>query len=363
MATRKTLSFTGMDAADAAELESMFTRAASGRGWSIAPESSAEVLVIDVDSIYGHMTWLRMHNSERTIVALSGSERADAELALTRPVTVEKIAGVLAQLDGGAAPSAPAAVAVAPEPSRATPAEPREQPKPTPAPEPEPRPAPTPARDPDPQPEPAPAPVREPGPAPEPERVEPPREPMLADYFERNALPGPVKIEAAGAPALVLDPQHQQYVGPTALKPLIPYCKRVVRPQDWVAITPAELEKLKVAHPPQPLSRLLWLFALVNGDGQLAAGYDVNKKFRLTKWPQIEREYPKHFRIATVMMKQPATLTEIAEQSGAPLAEVTDFVNAYLATGFAEMEEPPAPVDANALKAGFLGRLRGLRNG
>ena len=71
MATRKTLSFTGMDAADAAELESMFTRAASGRGWSIAPESSAEVLVIDVDSIYGHMTWLRMHNSERTIVALS----------------------------------------------------------------------------------------------------------------------------------------------------------------------------------------------------------------------------------------------------------------------------------------------------
>jgi hypothetical protein len=130
-----------------------------------------------------------------------------------------------------------------------------------------------------------------------------------------------------------------------------------------VAITPAELEKLKAAQTEQPLSRLLWLFALVNGEGQLAAGYELDKKFRLTKWPQIEREYPRHFRVATVMMKQPATLPEIAEQSGAPLAEVTDFVNAYLATGFAETEEPPAPIDANAQKAGFLGRLRGLRSG
>ena len=49
--------------------------------------------------------------------------------------------------------------------------------------------------------------------------------------------------------------------------------------------------------------------------------------------PQIEREYPKHFRIATVMMKGPAKLTEIAEQSGASLGDVTDFVNAGLATG------------------------------
>jgi len=365
MATRKTLCFTGMDAADESALNDMFARAASGRGWNLAPESSADVLVIDVDSIYGHMTWLRTHNSERTIVALSGSEKSEADLVLTRPVTIEKISAMLAALDGDAsavskvaAPLPPQAV---PEPARAASPEPRREP--VPPQQPEPAPPRTPAPDRDPQPEPAPPPVREPEPQPEPERAAPPREPMLADYFERGALPGPVKIEAAGAPALVLDPQHQQYIGPTALKPLIPYCKRVIRPQDWTAITPAELEKLRASQPPQPLARLLWLFALVNGEGQLAVGFDLNKKFRLTKWPQIEREYPKHFRIATVMMKQPALLTEIAEQSGAPLAEVTDFVNAYLATGFAEMEEPPAPVDVNAQKAGFLGRLRGLRNG
>jgi hypothetical protein len=37
-------------------------------------------------------------------------------------------------------------------------------------------------------------------------------------------------------------------------------------------------------------------------------------------------------------MKGAATLTEIAEQSGAPLAEVIDYVNASLATGFAAAE-------------------------
>src|SRR5690606_26544564 len=115
---------------------------------------------------------------------------------------------------------------------------------------------------------------------------------------------------------------------------------------------------LKATGTVHPSSRLLWLFALVHGEGQLAAGYDAQKNFRLLKWPQIEREYPKHFRIATVMMKQPATLAEIAEQSGAPLAEVVDFVNAYLAIGTAEMEVPPAPVEAGQQKSGFLGRLR-----
>jgi hypothetical protein len=67
----------------------------------------------------------------------------------------------------------------------------------------------------------------------------------------------------------------------------------------------------------------------------IAPGIDPNSLFKLNKWPQTEREFPKHFRIATVMMKGPAKLTDIAEQSGVPLAEVTDFVNASLATGYA----------------------------
>lgn len=366
MATRKTLCFTGMDTADEAALKDMFAKAAErrGNGWILGQESTADALVVDVDSLYGHMTWLKVHNSGRMIAALSTSPNAEADHVLVRPVTVEKLADLLDRIEGRPGGAAPAS---APEESpAASSSRPVARAEPAPelaAPAARPTPRPAPPAEPAAVAKPAPAPAPEPEPEPEPEPAAPPRDPMLADYFERDALPGPVKMEIAGAPVLALDPQRQRYVGPAALKPLIPYCKQVVRPEDWVAITPAELEKLKAAQTEQPFSRLLWLFALVNGEGQLAAGFDPDKKFRLTKWPQIEREYPRHFRVATVMMKQPATLAEVAEQSGAPLAEVTDFVNAYLATGFAEMEEPPAPVDANAQKSGFLGRLRGLRNG
>ena len=86
----------------------------------------------------------------------------------------------------------------------------------------------------------------------------------------------------------------------------------------------------------QPLSRLVWFGGLLAGKGTLAPGYDPEARYQLLKWPQTEREFPKHFRIATAMMKGPATLPEIAEASGVPLADVTDFVNASLATGFAE---------------------------
>src|SRR3546814_850532 len=82
--------------------------------------------------------------------------------------------------------------------------------------------------------------------------------------------------------------------------------------------------------------------------------------YKLNKWPQPEREYPLHFRIATAMMKGPATLAEIAGASGMPVADVADFVNASLATGFADIapNTPPEPAEP-AKPTGLFGRLRG----
>src|SRR3546814_9944290 len=47
------------------------------------------------------------------------------------------------------------------------------------------------------------------------------------------------------------------------------------------------------------------------------------------------------------MMKGPATLAEIAGASGMPVADVADFVNASLATGFADIapNTPPEPAE------------------
>ena len=95
-------------------------------------------------------------------------------------------------------------------------------------------------------------------------------------------------------------------------------------------------------------------------DGALAPGYDPDARYTLNKWPQTEREYPRHFRIATAMMKGPATLAEIAAASGLPAEEIHRFVNANLATGYAEpfVETPPEPADAGK-SGGFFSRLRG----
>jgi hypothetical protein len=361
MAARKTLCFTGMGSQEEAQLSSLFQQVAGrlGGAWSLGGLNDADVLVIDVDSIYGHMTWLREHNTGRCIVALTAGERAEADHVLRQPLTGDALVALLSGLAGQVAdrPAAAAAPAATPEPAPKA-----AKPAPKPAPEPA-----KPAAKPDPAPvakaeaaAPAPVPAPAPMPEPAPEPAPPPRDPMLADYLRAGALPGPVKLAQDGAPVLALDPKSQTYAGPAALKGFAPYCGRVIRSEDWTAITPGEFEKIKgELGGAQPFARLLWLCGLLAGHGHIADGFDPNQKFKLLKWPQIEREYPKHFRIATVMMKGPQLLTEIAEGAGVPLAEVTDFVNASLYTGMAEMELPPPPPDPNAAqKGGLFGRFR-----
>ena len=104
--------------------------------------------------------------------------------------------------------------------------------------------------------------------------------------------------------------------------------------------------------------RLLWLCGLVVGKGNLLPGYPPGKKYVLTKWPQIEREFPKHFRIATVMMKGPALVKEIAEQAGVPESEAADFVNAGLVTGAVVLEGTTAAAGDIARAVALLAKPR-----
>jgi hypothetical protein len=345
MSARKTVAFTGMDNAEGDKLKALFHEANRrvGEAWTLAPENDADMLVIDVDTLYGHMTWLKVHNSGRIIVALSSSEKADADQVLRRPVTIDNLAALLAGQAGGKVAAATARTETpAPRPAATPPAA---------------RPSATPAG-----PSAAAAvapPAGTTAPASAATASEPPRDSMLGDYLQPGALPGPVKLRLGDAPPLVLDPQSRIYLGPAALKGFVPYAKAVIRKDGWRAVTPTEFERLKIElGGAQPYQRLQWLAALHAHDGQLARGFDPNHRYKLLKWPQIEREFPKHFRIATAMMKGPQLLTEIAEGSGATLAEVTDFVNASLATGFAEMDHPPTAPDAAQAQKGLLGRLR-----
>ena len=338
--TPKTICFTGFSKDEGAALMAMFDQANArlGRHWQLESEGAAQVLVIDMDSMYGHMSWLKAHNSGRVTVGVTMAGRSETDHLLPRPVTLDAMVALLSTLSGqapGAAPPpAPKPEPVAVEaakttaPAPAMPADPIRTTGPRPA---------MPAQ---------PDPVRTTGqraamPA-DPARTTgqrpamPPRDPGLADYLRPGALTGPVKVQLPGAPLLVLDPNTQTYLGGSSLKAFQPYGEAPLQSGDLHPIDAAEFGQLAAKlGAPQPWARLAWLCALVGNRGTIAPGVDPNALFKLNKWPQTEREFPKHFRIATVMMKGPARLTEIAEQSGVPLPEVTDFVNANLATGYA----------------------------
>jgi hypothetical protein len=170
-----------------------------------------------------------------------------------------------------------------------------------------------------------------------------PHVPGLPDFLAQGALPGPARLQRPGAPALAFDPASRTWAGSATLKPLLPLLGGAVAADEFVPIDAAEFERLKAAAGgAHPYLRLLWIAGLAAGRGHLLTGYTAAKKFVLTKWPQIEREYPKHFRIATVMMKGPALLREIAEQAGVPEGDVADFVNAGLVSGVIVPEGTPA---------------------
>lgn len=364
-----TLGITGMDSATEDALRSAFEQARPrlGAAWELAPESSAGHVIVDMDSMYGPMSWIRLHAAGKQVIGLTSGARTQADFLLPRPVDADALVALLASIAGSvpaqavetaapaAAPAVPAppAAPMAPEapPAASTPA-------PAPAdqlPEEQPAPRVDPAEAAPPEPAAALEPVATPAPA---AAAETPRERTFADWLAPGALSGRWMLERAGT-RVAFDADARTYHGPAALKPLAGLFEGTVSRDDLHAVTP-DAWTAAASGEPQSLARLQWLGGLLAGKGTLLPGYDPGGQFRLVKWPQTEREFPRHFRIATAMMKGPATLAETAAASGVPLDEVTDFVNANLATGYAEpaLPAPAEPSEPAKPSGGLLGRLR-----
>lgn len=332
------LHFTGMESEEREALHALFDALNTelGRRFSLVDEEQAQILIVDVDSIYGQMTWLRAQNEARVVVPLSAGSRTCDGPMLSRPVTREKLLQLLQTLASQAAADMPD---THPEPASAAPAG---------------------ANSVQAQ---ASLPVTPAVAAPESESIgEPPRAPRLGDWLEPGVLTQAVRVVRAGSEPLVLDPGSRMYFGHSALKSVLPYCRGEMPPSELQPVSEVELANIHKAGGAQPMARLRWLFALVSGEGQLLPGYGSHERYSLTKWPQIEREFPKHFRIATAMMKGPATPAEIALQSSAPENEVIDFINASLVTGFAVVHRTEAKAEPVPARAGLLGRLRGKKD-
>jgi hypothetical protein len=292
------LSFSGFDRADEARARALF-EGLHLEGWALSDESAADAVLIDLDSMYGQMAWMKGLDAGKVSIGLTQALRADTTHRLDAPLGAEALRSVLLAIGG------------APGSDAAPPAEASES-------------------------TPAPAPPSVPGPTPTqvaPTAMAPPSASRLAAHIARAS--GPFFVQFGNLPRLVVDPASQQFAPGKSLKSLIDYGQAEL-PAD--AIEPLEADAvaaaLRQAGDPQPLSRLIWLLALGGGGGRLL-DHAPGTRFQLGKWPQAEREFPKHFRIATVMLKAPATVAEIASASGASEAEVADYINAALAVGHA----------------------------
>ena len=365
-----TLCFTGFSREDLAKAQQLFAQANAETGgrFELAPEADARVLVIDMDSMYGHMTWLKASGSGKTTVGLTAGERCETDFMIKSPLSAEGMRGMLAQLGAGeparepaSAPAAAPAPPQAPTPgasivaaaaaARNTGQQPA-MPRTTGQQAARPRTTGQQAAMPRTTGQQAALPPEEGNKGIANEYLAAmttgqmaamgpvvPHEPRISDYLTGNAVRVPVKLQLPGSPVLALDPATGSYGGSATLKPLLPYVDAIIGVGQLEAIDEAEFQRIaKASGGAQPYMRLLWLCGLTVGAGQLLPGYAAGKKYLLTKWPQIEREYPKHFRLATVMMKGPATVRDIAEQAGVSEAEAVDFVNAGLVTGAVVVE-------------------------
>lgn len=384
--------FTGMEPVDAAQLTALFedVNRRSGKHWTLAPNlDAASVLVIDVDTLYGHMTWLRSQNSSQTIVALTTGTNADADYVLHRPVTTDSMRRLLHDLakSGNGAPALSASAHAEPAPAART-----EPPPPRPAaviaPSDQtsatssavtqpPRPAavtapshqtsaassaltqPPPAAAPTP---PTPAPATPSVSATPTTPTTPTTHKLIDALLSTDIDAGPQRLDLPGLAPLVLDMTQKVFLCGNGIKGFLPHTQTNLNGQTWQPLSAAEFATMrKTVGGTQPIGRLVWLAALGASDGEIA-GAAPDARYRLTKWPQIEREFPKHFRIATTMMKGFNSAEAIAQQSGCSLAEVNDFIAASLVSGHAEIEPTaPSPDVAAVAPKSLLGRLRGGR--
>ena len=354
-----TLGTTGMDSKTEAEVQAAFkaANAETGNQWSLVTGDDADYIVVDMDSLYGPMSWLRLHAAGRKVIGLTSVDRSQTDYRLPRPISANDFSVLLSEIavDAPVEAAAAKAAAVAPAP-KVEPAKVSAAPQPAPVTAPEPEPSPEPL--------PPPAPIPEPEPEPEPEPViEVPADRGLARWLLAGGLDRRVRLQRGDGPVLLVDPRTRVWHGPSTLKPLLAYFEGTLQLEDFATPDAAAWESEAAAiGAAQPLSRLQWLGGLLSGHGALLPGLDPEGKYRLVKWPQTEREYPKHFRIATAMMKGPATVAEVSEASGVPKEDVADFVNANLATGYAESmtEMPPEPeAPAGKPAGGLFGRMRG----
>src|SRR5690606_26032966 len=88
---------TGMDPATESALKATFSEANARLGgrWSLVSDADAGHVVVDMDSMYGPMSWLRLHAAGRQVIGLTSAPRTQTDYRLGRPFDTEQLVAVL----------------------------------------------------------------------------------------------------------------------------------------------------------------------------------------------------------------------------------------------------------------------------
>jgi len=162
----------------------------------------------------------------------------------------------------------------------------------------------------------------------------------LALALAEGTLSSPRKLVGPDGAELLIDPEKNAYhFEATSLKPLAALLEQPA--SAWTPVYSEALKAARIANPAQPLGRLRWYAGLIATPGILGRKLSRSERYKLTRWPETEREYPKHFRLAKEMVKDYATVDEIVATLGMPYEEVVDYVNASFADGRLEALSNP----------------------
>jgi hypothetical protein len=105
-----TLGFTGMDSSTEAALTAAFQQANTrlGNAWQLKSEVDADHVIVDMDSMYGPMSWLRLHAAGKQVIGLTSAARTQTDFHLARPFDADSVATLLRSVSSGtdAAPGA-----------------------------------------------------------------------------------------------------------------------------------------------------------------------------------------------------------------------------------------------------------------
>lgn len=182
----------------------------------------------------------------------------------------------------------------------------------------------------------------------------------LALALASGTFSSPRKLTGPDGAELVVDPEQNAYhFESTSLKPLAALLEQPA--SAWTPIYSEALKAARLANPAQSLGRLRWYAGLVATPGILGRKLIRSERYKLSRWPETEREFPKHFRLAKEMVKDYATVDEVVAASGMPHEEVVDYFNACFADG--RLEVPPkAQEDDPAQQGSRRGRLMARLN-